>query len=498
MDASAFESGPLHPGMLESLSREAGGSAPEPAPRRAVPAAPEAGFESGPLHPGMLESLSLESGASAGSPAAPEPRPDPQRPRRETRSGSDPGFESGPLHPGMLQSMALEAGEAAAEPADSRPPRPSLLALDPSARPEPSERPGYRFFAQPLIEHSILDELAGIEERPTRTWPIERAILISIIAHIALVLIFMFMPARTPNPKGGLLDAFLPKNQQESPIPISFPDLPGPSRPNPRRAPLSDADRRAGGGDASKPKAETPFIPPRNGIAGLAPGPRAPRIPGSQVPARPGARAEAERRPATEPQPPQPAEKKQPSEFPTTDRPQTAGPKTETKLAGLDQAIRDAARGTVGGQGGSPEPNPGGGFVDSGPLSFDTKWYDWGPYAAEMIRRIKLHWDVPELARLGWKGSLTVRFFIMADGTVADAQIVRASGIPPFDFAAFQAILKSSKFRPLPADLLAQVPGKDREGITVTFFYNMRLDDEEDRAPGPPNGPPSGPTKKSP
>ena len=114
--------------------------------------------------------------------------------------------------------------------------------------------------------------------------------------------------------------------------------------------------------------------------------------------------------------------------------------------------------------------------MDSGPLSFDTTWYDWGAYAAEMIRRIKLHWDVPELARLGWKGSLTVRFYIRADGTVEDAKILRMSGVPPFDNAAFQAIIKSSPFRPLPAEL-----HEEREGVTITFFYNMRVEEDEPR-----------------
>ena len=90
-----------------------------------------------------------------------------------------------------------------------------------------------------------------------------------------------------------------------------------------------------------------------------------------------------------------------------------------------------------------------------------------------MIRRIKLHWDVPELARLGWKGSLTVRFYILADGTVADAKILHVSGVPPFDNAAFQAIIKSSPFRPLPEDL-----HEEREGVTITFFYNMRVEQE--------------------
>ena len=485
------DDGPLRPGMLESLALQAGASdSGEPEPRYP--------HDSSPLHPGMLESLALEAGAGDPLPA---------EPARRTR------VDSGPMHPGMLESLALEAGAVDASVADAdegAPARssPSRFSPDRSAlvreQPPPSrpDEAGHQFSlplalppprpvspSSPLIEHSILNELAGVEERPTRTFPIERAILISLFAHVAIVLILAFMPERTHR-DAGLLAGFLPKPDQDTPIPISFPDLPGPARPNPKRAPLSDADRRAGGGDPSKPKAETPYVPPRTGVAGLAPGPRGPRVPGSEVPARPGARSEAERRASAQPQTADrkesPTTERKPSEFPTLDSPLTSGPREQTKLAGLDQAIREAARGTVGGQGGSPEPNPGGGFVDSGPLSFDTKWYDWGPYAAEMIRRIKLHWDVPELARLGWKGSLTVRFFIMADGTVEDAKILRASGIPPFDFAAFQAILKSSKFRPLPPDLLAQVPGKDREGITVTFFYNMRMDEEEDGAPGPP------------
>ena len=129
----------------------------------------------------------------------------------------------------------------------------------------------------------------------------------------------------------------------------------------------------------------------------------------------------------------------------------------------------------MGGAGdeGAGLPNADGGFVDSGPLSFDSAWYDWGSYAAEMVRRIKLNWDIPSLARLGWKGKLTIRFFILADGRVDDAKIVKGSGIPPFDFAALQAILKSSPFRPLPSDL-----NSSREGVTVTFFYNLRPEKE--------------------
>ena len=67
------------------------------------------------------------------------------------------------------------------------------------------------------------------------------------------------------------------------------------------------------------------------------------------------------------------------------------------------------------------------------------------------------------------EGKLTIRFFILADGRVEGATIIRGSGVPPFDFAALQAILKSSPFKSLPKDL-----GSAREGVTVTFYYNIR------------------------
>lgn len=362
--------------------------------------------------------------------------------------------------------LALDGAEAGPEPDEKRPPRP----------------------AEPLVFghaglHSTVGELAGLEEHIGTPFPIERFILYSLVAHLLIVILLIAVPRKIPAGK-DFFAAFQPEPRDNSPIPVIYTDATGQPRPNPKKSPLSDADRRAGGGDPSKPKAETPYSPP-TGVAGLAPGPRGPRVPGSVQPVPPSksasraeaqAQAQGDARPAQAQSAPRSAEAK-PSEFPDMTKPMTTGPKETTRLAGLDTAIREAARGAIGGEGGSPGGDPGGGFVDSGPISFDTSWYDWGPYAAEMVRRIKLHWDVPELARLGWKGSLTVRFFITADGTVADAKILRGSGIPPFDFAAFQAIVKSSPFRPLPTDLHST-----REGVTVTFFYNMRP--ETERAEG--------------
>jgi TonB family protein len=320
-----------------------------------------------------------------------------------------------------------------------------------------------------------------VVEKGQKPFPLERAVLFSIAAHIfLLVAIISAPPSLAPkNPERGLLAAFIPPDTNEEKVPIVFKEAPGPARENPRRSDPSDADRRAGGGDRSRPKSSTPFFAPRPGIENLDPGRR-----GSQP-----APSTAELR-----QIPVPRRGEQGAADEESERPAIFGPNGARsdssiaagsearsgapggKLSSLDQAIREAARdATAGASGreGAGFPNADGGFVDSGPLSFDTTWYDWGPYAEEMVRRIKLHWEIPELARLGWKGKLTIRFFILADGEVADAKIIKGSGIPPFDFAALQAILKSSKFRPLPLDL-----GSSREGVTVTFFYNIRPERE--------------------
>lgn len=115
-------------------------------------------------------------------------------------------------------------------------------------------------------------------------------------------------------------------------------------------------------------------------------------------------------------------------------------------------------------------PERRGGQVDLGPLSFDTQWYDWGPYAREMLRRIRYHWIIPEIARLGVAGVTRIHFFIERNGDVSGTEIQWESGHPSMDFAARDAILNASPLPPLPEDLT----GVDREGVTITFYYNTK------------------------
>jgi TonB family protein len=126
--------------------------------------------------------------------------------------------------------------------------------------------------------------------------------------------------------------------------------------------------------------------------------------------------------------------------------------------------------GALGSTGGAV-PDRRGGQVDLGPLSFDTEGYDWGPYAAEMLRRIRYHWDIPEIAQMGVQGVVRIHFFIERDGRVTGLEIQRFSGHPPLDFAARDAILNGSPLPPLPADL----GGLGHEGVTITFYYNVAV-----------------------
>ena len=341
----------------------------------------------------------------------------------------------------------------------ARPTRWSLLDLDESAA-APPETPD--------------KDLFDLERKLDRAFPIERAILFSIAAHILILVFVLNAPGfSSAGPHTGLLAPFVESERErelERKIPIVFRSAPGPSRESARKSDLSDATRRAGGGDPSRARSQTPFIAPRPGKEGLRPG-QAASAPAPRAPKATGTGADSSSLAA-------PGEKEAggPDSFQVPPAGKPSSGREGPRLQDLQSKMEEAAKGVVGapGEAGAGFPNPEGGFVDSGPISFDTTWYDWGAYAEEMVRRIKLHWEIPELARLGWKGRLSVRFYIRGDGRVEGAKIVSFSGTPPFDNAALQAILTSSPFRPLPRDL-----GSDREGVTVTFFYNIRPEKEE-------------------
>jgi TonB family protein len=279
------------------------------------------------------------------------------------------------------------------------------------------------------------------------------------------------------------------------------------------RAPLSDLDRRAHGGVGAPGATSPASVGNTTQLVQAVGGDRL----GSGAPSEQAAQPERERRQqaggaaAPEPAPPEPAgDSAQPSE----DEPQGGGgttqqlrpparqvppppaeprapadgatdqePTVPSDGAGQDDESQPPAQeprltlppndswALPPGEGGLPEnPDRRGGQVDEGGLSFDTQWYEWGPYAAKMLRAIRRNWQIPEIARLGVSGVVRIRFFIERSGEVTGLVITDESGRPPMDFAARDAIVDSSPFDPLPGDLI----GVDREGVTITFYYNAR------------------------
>jgi protein TonB len=256
--------------------------------------------------------------------------------------------------------------------------------------------------------------------------------------------------------------------EEQPPLEFEFVDLAEEREEEPvsDRVPLSDLDRRAHGGEgeaASRPgvRGNTPQLVEADGGQQFGAG-SPPQRQGEQVP--------------QVPPPDQPRE--EPIDRPTEDRqpqPDTEGAGEEVPEPEQQQpAIKLPPPGAWAlppDEGGLFErPDTEGGQVDTGGLSFDTQWYDWGPYAKAMLAKIRRHWRIPEIARLGVQGVVKIRFFIERDGTVTGLLIADESGKPPMDFAARDAIFDSSPFEPLPSDLT----GVDREGVTITFFYNSR------------------------
>ena len=402
--------------------------------------------------------------------------PVPWPPRGGLDPAQDPFHRSGPSRPAPRARPAAPA-EARAE---ARPP----------AGAAPDELP------VPLLALELEEAALAAGGKTRWSFTRDRAVLVSVVLHALFALFVVTAPPRgaAPNPD-ELPPDLLGLNKlwaippQDPPIPVRFYPAPGPRAAQPGPKPLpSDLDRKAGGGDPRLPKAETPRSVAGPGIRELAPGRRGEgRGEGESARSRPaqpvgGGGAAAGGAPEA--------------------------PKDDAGLKGLDglaaRPLQQVAPGAAGASPGAPPGQAGprteakaggggddgggwdseGGFVDNGPLSFDTKGYEWGPYAAEMIRKIKRNWEIPKLAHYGMKGRLVVRFFLMKDGRVEGLRLLVSSGIPPYDNASLQAIRNSSPFRPLPADF-----PNPREGVTITFLYNMRPEDV-DKPDAPKDAPP--------
>jgi TonB family protein len=128
--------------------------------------------------------------------------------------------------------------------------------------------------------------------------------------------------------------------------------------------------------------------------------------------------------------------------------------------------------------GGSPQGYGGGGGGGEGygavQMLTPTEGVDFNDYLARVVASVKRNWYsvMPESVYLGEKGKVILRFRIMSNGSVpnAEPQLEGSSGKEPLDRAASSSIRTSSPFEPLPSAF----SGPFIE-LRFIFLYNLPI-----------------------
>ena len=101
-----------------------------------------------------------------------------------------------------------------------------------------------------------------------------------------------------------------------------------------------------------------------------------------------------------------------------------------------------------------------------GPLQFDTKGVEFGPWIRRFVSQVRRNWFVP-MAAMTMRGRVVITFFVHRNGALTDVTVIRPSEVESFNTAAVNALLASNPTVPLPPEY-----PDDKAFFTVTFFYN--------------------------
>ena len=311
--------------------------------------------------------------------------------------------------------------------------------------------------------HDLLDY---VEDKPKRG-DLSLGVILSMAVHVTILSFLIAHHLKAPTQEATLPARFvelvpaIPKQEQQP----NITDAPGPQRANPRGdASLSDADRRA---SRPNPTDRPPTLTPGDSRPLMQPMPQRGTDSAIDGPTREQQRA------------PEPAHGQPLGATPAGA--DSIQPYRGSSLSQIDwkEAIKEVAE-QPGSRRGTPTgdwrtvPSGAGddlGNAETGPMSFETQWFDWGDYATGMVARIRYHWysNMPQIIRTGLKGVVTIRFTIQRNGTITDVEMLSSSGVPPYDNAAKRAIELASPLNPLPPNF-----PKPSERVTARFYYNAR------------------------
>jgi TonB family protein len=277
-------------------------------------------------------------------------------------------------------------------------------------------------------------------------------VLLSVGAHALLILVVLFAPLPSflqPNP-ATQAEMLMPEPEEERPRFVFVQprvDMPAPAPPP--RAEASDIDRRSSSEAPALPGNELPFA--RGNSAErveTAPEERA-RGRGPEPEPRPEAPPETVTRPAEVPE--RAAEMSMPS------------PKPQPPQGGsLGDALRNLQKYVEK----ESFNNPQGNAQNLGPLQFDTKGVEFGPWIRRFISQVRRNWFVP-YAAMSLRGHVVLTFYVHRSGALTDVRVIEPSAVPSFNTAAMNALLASNPTEPLPPEY-----PDDKAFFTVTFYYN--------------------------
>ena len=114
--------------------------------------------------------------------------------------------------------------------------------------------------------------------------------------------------------------------------------------------------------------------------------------------------------------------------------------------------------------------NQRGSSQEFGPLQFDTKGVEFGPWVRRFVAQVRRNWFVP-YAAMSLRGRVVITFFVHRNGALTDVTVVSPSPVESFNLSARNALLASNPTEPLPPEY-----PDDRAFFTVTFYYNESPD----------------------
>lgn len=308
-------------------------------------------------------------------------------------------------------------------------------------------------------------------ERVPSALSAREGVLVSIIVHLLVIIAVLLVPqlpffkARAAAAKAAAEAArqtMLEKQQENRTFVFVQPKVElEPLRPPPPRAPLSDRDRTARLNERPpNPKNSQPFHR-GNTPEFVEPSPP-PRTSRNQAPAQPADPTPAESQSASRDRGAENA-----LQFPDTgNRPPAtsgAGAPPAGQTGPLGEALRNLSRYTDQ----NSFDNPNGGDINQfGPLQFDTKGVEFGPWVRRFVAQVKRNWFVPQAA-MSLRGHVVITFYVHKNGALTDITVIAPSNVESFNNAAANALATSNPTYPLPPEYPA-----DKAFFTVTFYYN--------------------------